>query len=477
MANKTKNIASKAKKSEKPVETPPVEETPVQVVNPNLTKTVLGTSKSGLDPNHRVELMVLADSIYKKDPEATQKYGQLLCDSVNQIVAMGVVAALADEAIYGDSTFALTLKASAYPQLLVAANEMGIKLPELKALALKKDENGEEVVEVKTEEVKVSKEAKAKLKEEHEIQEAGNKGKIELDPKKVAELDEDALVSALKYMLITGPKEHKTIKDTLTTVVDFMRDYRMALADKAEKPADAKDALDERSVFDWLTDAFTYVTPTHLLSGIGRGMVELISVENTPVSAFITLRNALTAKGETDPCWDDQSIADAVRAIVKWKCDSEISEKASLIASCEEALKKAKKGSTEYTTNETFIRNHKKEITNAQNVMLTVLNPSFDVIDDLAELTTDPVVLKLIGRVRNAFFKDTVDKDASEYKNLAEQIQVRAGIIVNMFRESGNQNQNYLESNVSEVIEFSDEEKEENKKAALKAKQEQSKNA
>ena len=121
MAQKNKNITTKkTKKSVKPVEAPveqvvveTVEETktpkekPEEKINPTniTTKNMVGRVNSSLDANHRVDLLNLADDIFRKDPDAERKFTLEIRDSVNAIVAAEVVAAHEEETVYGKSTF------------------------------------------------------------------------------------------------------------------------------------------------------------------------------------------------------------------------------------------------------------------------------------------------------------------------------------------------------------------------------------
>lgn len=470
MAKETKKGAKAPKTTKTPkVEVPPTEET-VVVETTETTgfspQQMIGSTGSSLDANHRVDLIHLMDDVFRKDPNAEKRFTLELRESMNQIVVMGIVASLADEARFGNSTFTAVLSGTAYPQLVVAAHTMGIKLPDIKALEVK--ENG--TVEIPSSEFEnVNEEAAKQMDAEHKIETEGDSGSIELDPVKVAKMDEDALKKALSYILITGPKLKKSVKDTLVSCVDFMRDYRMAQADSAEKPAEVKDKLDSRSVYDWLNDAFSYVKPTHLLSGIGVGMKVLVETEKNGVSAFMILRGSLTDKETGVPCWDDQSIADAARAITKWSCEDSIAKDTEKLNALDPKAKDYKK------TKEGF----ENSIAHYKSIIDDVTNPNFNIIDDMENLleSGNHAVVSMAARIRNAFYPETVKKPASDYKNLYNNIKQRAGIIANMFREPGNFNQNYSEANLSDLVEYTEEEKVELRKSAAEAKKEESKNA
>lgn len=468
MSKKTNPVESKAKKTPKKPTTPPVtvaETEEVIIPTGGVTaKDLAGSTGGKLSPDGRVHLLQLADDIFRKDPNAERRFGIELTESVNHIVAAGVLSSMVDEALYGDSSFTAVLRGSVYPQLVLVAHDMGIKLPDIKALPV--NENGE--VELPSTQIGVTAETKKKVKEEHEIQTKGNAGEIELDPVKVAKLDEEALKNALSYLLITGSKQQKNVKDYLTTCVDFMRAYRMAKADSAEKPAQVKDELDSRSTYEWLMDVFSYIKPTHIASGIGTGMKWLIQDEHCGVSAFLILRKSLTDSNTGEVCWDDQSIADAARAIVEWKCTDIIKGERAKI----EALDKK---SPNYKEN---LKGLEDSIAAFEKVLYEMSNPSFEMIDMLPDLVEsgNETACKMAGRIRLAYYPETKDAPSSNYKNLRENLRQRAGIIANMFRDPGTINQEYSVANLTDLVEYTDEEKEELRKEEAKKKKEESKN-
>lgn len=478
MAQKNKNIATKkTKKSVKPVEAP-VEQTVVETVEEpttpkekpeesanatNITtKNMVGRVNSSLDANHRVDLLNLADDIFRKDPDAERKFTLEIRDSVNAIVAAGVVAALADESVYGTSTFSAVLNHAMYPQLLIAAKEMGVTLPNVKSLPV----NEKEEVILESDKIKVSKDAKKKLQKEHAIEEE----KPELDPVKVADMGEEALKKALQYLLIVGPKK-TNIKNTLVGVVDFMRTYRMTMADKAENVAEAKLKYDGYTVDKWLMDAFSYVKPTFLLHGIGRGLITMASLAKSPVSSFCILRRTFTDPETNKPVWDDQSIADAVKAIVYLVASNAIADEQKNLDALDKKAKDYKDVSEKYKTS---IDHYKK-------ILEYVSNPDFDVISTLVQKMDDekdPTATKIFTHVKDQYYPD---KSRNGYKNLDYDVVQRAGIITNLFITEADRNEDYNEVNIQELVAYTTEEikemREAEAKAKAEAKKEESKNA
>lgn len=434
-------------------------ETTVEQPANDVVKALLNRSKnvSGLDANHRVELNGQIIDLFVKNPDARNQFGDTLCESMTQIAAVGVISAVADEVVNGNSTFALTVKKSSYPALLAAAKDMGIDLPALAALPAP----SEETVQLPSTEIKVSEETAAAVAEEARVATEGDQGKIETDPVKVAHMSEDDLKKALTYILITTYKHQKNVKESLVKAVDFMHDYRIELARQAENSTEAMNKIEDRSMLEWLNEIFSYVKPTIYMKGIGKGMFELINREKSPLSAFLIFRDYLTDKETGKPEWDDQSIADAVYAIVKLICNDNIASE----TAAKDALDKSKKGYRELATK------YEEEIAKNKNVLSYLDNVSFDILDNFLH-NTDNIVASARGRVWKVFFPDAPVNQVPPYKNLYENIEQRAGIVLNLFRAPGSKNQNYNEANITPLEQYTMEEYEAKMEADRKAKAE-----
>lgn len=469
-AKKTTKVANvKAAPEEVPVVETVTAEEPKEVkeeskvtVSQMTTKNMVGTTTSKLDANHRVELLGLADSIFRQDPNAEKKFTLEVRESVNSIVAAGVIASLADEAVYGDSTFSAVLKGAMYPQLVVTAKDMGITLPNIKSLPTDTDGN----VTIESKQIKVSKPAKEQLKEEHAIEEE----KPEIDPVKVAALDEEALKKALNYLLIIGPKK-TNIKNTLVSVVDFMRTYRMTLADKAENTAEAKLKYDNYTVDQWLMDAFSYVKPTFLLHGIGRGLCSMVSLEKGPVSSFTILRKSLTNTDDGKVAWDDQSIADGTKAIIYLVAQSCIESEEKNLEALDKKAKDYKEVSQKY----------KDSIQHYKDILGWIMTPDSDYISGFMKRVDedkDPFAIKLYNRILNEYYPG---KARGGYKNMDYLVTQHLGIICNMFKPEDMKDKTFSVANLAEPVAYTEEEikamREAEAKAAAEKKAEESKNA
>lgn len=453
--NTVKTTAKTEEKKTKTPPTPPVVETPVEEVKAEVItekkitpkditpKNIMSRKDSGLDANHQVELLGLASKFFHDDPNAADKFGHQVVENMNRITAAGIVVALADEAVNGTSLFSAVMNKSAYPMLVAVAKDMGITLPEIKSLELK----GDDEVVVNSSEIKVEETVKEELKDENNTEKKGAEGAIETDPVKVAHMGEDALKEALKYLLVTNLKHSKSIKDALVETVDFMHDYRIELARQAENSTDAMNKYEDRTMYEWLTDIFSYVEPTIHMRGIGQGMWALVEKEHSPLSAFLILRGALTDKETKKPCWDDQSIADTVRAFVELICKNNIEKEKEAIGT----LDPKKKGYRD------LMNAHETQIKRNEEIMKSMIDISFDIVDkyntDFDDEQFKPIMLMAFGRLRKQYYPEC---DLSKhYEGLYENMKIRGGIILNMFRNPGDKNSMYNESNLTEIKEIS----------------------
>ena len=460
------------KKTTTPPKTEAIEEVKTEVIQEVTPKDVtpekvISRKNSGLDANHQVELLGLASKFFHDDPDAVHKYGKDVTDNMNRITAAGIVVALADEAVNGTSFFSAVMNKSAYPMLVSVAKDMGIELPEIKKLEVKDD-----IVTVNSSDIEVSEETKEELKTENIVEKKGSEGSIELDPVKVAHLDENALKEALKYLLVTSLKHSKSIKDALVQTVDFMHDYRIELARQAENSTEAMNKYEDRTMYEWLSDIFYYVKPTTHMKGIGQGMWALVEREHSPLSAFLILRGALTDKETKKACWDDQSIADTVRAFVELICMDNIEKEKVALGE----LDQKKKGYRE------LAKAHEDQIKRNEDVMKSLHDISFTIVDhygdsEFKDEHLKPIMNMAFGRLRKLYYPEcALDK---HYDGIYENMKIRGGIILNLFRAPGEKNSVYGEENLTEVKEVPYVEylkrKEEADKAAAEAKKAASK--
>lgn len=394
---------------------------------------------SGLDANHRVELNGQIIDLFVKNPNAANRFGVQTVEVMTDIAAIGVITAIADETINGNSQFATTMKREAYAKLLTVAENIGVKLPALNALPPAED--GKVTLEAKN--VKVSKDTEKSLKDEKAVVEKAEKKEIEMDPVKVAALDEQALKDALEVILITGlRKNNKSIKDVLVEAVDFMIAYR---SEQYKDNPEKKQEYVESSMYAILNDIFSIVRPVVQLKGIGQGMKRLIENEKSPLSAFVILRDQLLEKKfdaehpdeEIKACWDEQSIADTVKALVELVLDDDEKRFNELLKSDSAKDKAAKEG-------------YENELKRVKEIRENLRNISFDLVkefEDSEKLDEQSVCAKAFTRLMKSYYPKE-SRTPAHYPNLNANLAQRAGNILNLFRNPGDKNQLYCEANI-----------------------------
>lgn len=323
----------------------------------------------------------------------------------------------------------MILENNLYPMLVKAAKENDIDLPDLKLLAnLKTDKNA---VVLKASDIKMSEKTKEAVKKEHDLLKEGDDGKIELDPKKVAHMGEEDAKKALEYILIRDMKQHKNIKDSLVGAVEFMQEYRLELANQAENAGEAREKIAERSMYAILKDLLQYVTPTIHINGFGKGMRDSLANEGAPITAFEILHRNLTDKETHKTAWDDQSIADATRAIIEFICNDRIKTSKEILAELDpkdpnyEAIKKG----------------NEAEIAESERILGMLENISFDIITRLDNPDTPEEEIKIsntaMGRILSMYFPEVDPAERPLWAGLEHNIRQRAGILLNMFCEPG----------------------------------------
>lgn len=444
-----------------------VEETIVEKVKNN-QKNLVSRNNSQLSADGQVNLLGLAAKYFKDDPDAEGKYGKKVVENMNRITAVGIVVAMADQAVNGDSAIGYALRTSptAYKMLSEVASDMGVKIPDIKTLPAPND-NGEIVIPGNK--VKVSESTKEALKEENNLEKKGLNGEIELDPVKVAHMSEEDLKKALKYILITNFKHDRNVKESLVKAVDFMHDYKIEIARQAENSTEAMNSIEDRNMRDWLSEIFSYVEPTVYMKGIGEGMYTLCKNEKSPLSAFLIFRDYLTNKKTGKPEWDDQSIADAVFSIVELMCNNNIAKE----TKAKELLDSKAKDYSE------IVAKYDESINVNKNILEEITNVNFDILDNMIPNKENMTKMSAYGRIWKQYYPECDAAHVPGYKNLKENIVQQGGIILNLFRSAGNKNQNYDPSNLSKIETYSvaeyenlqkkiEEEKKAAKKDALK---------
>lgn len=449
-----------------------VEEAQVVAAAMNPEKILRNSRRGGLSPDATVQALDLAHRVFVEERDPDLQFPKETAIKVNKIVAVGILCTLADHSANGDDSFANVLHTQAYPSLASAAEDLGFKIPDIKALPSGKEEG---TVVLESKDVKIPTETKKQLKKEKEIREGE---KPELDPTKI--VSEEDLKKALEYMFLVHSKR---LPELMTEAIDFMKKFRTAEAERAENTEEAKARFADYNSGDWLDDVFSYVKPTIFFSGIGRGMASVTAIEKNPIHAFVILRDAIKDKQTGEPVLEDSEIAYCVKSIVKWCCNANIESNEKAIENLD-----AKKNKAEIEKCEAQIQHY-------NNILAYITSPTSEEIDNLLENIgtefDEGGSLSAECQAANATFnrlcKTYYGKQLStaDYKNLGENIKQYGYHVINLFRSPGEQIMDCGLSNVSELEERTKEERDamitEAKKAwaerKAKQKEEEAKNA
>jgi hypothetical protein len=462
--NKAPKVPQKAPEVKKPeAKKPEVKNSEVEVAEvvtlPKAAEpsNLMSRKNSGLSPDGQVRLLDLAHRVFVEEKDPDLQFPQKVRVTTNKIVAIGIMCSFADHAATGDNSFAMVLQSQAYPMLSSAAEELGIKLPDIKALPAGKESG---TVMLESSQVKISPETKKKLKEEDKIRKGE---KPEMDPEKLTSAED--VSKALEYMFLSSGG--KRLPELLVESIDFMKKFRMHEASLAENAEEAKARFENYNSGDWLNDVFSYFRPPVFFAGIGKGMATVIAGKKNPIHAFIILRDAIKDPQTKEPVLEDQEIAYCVKSIVKWFCDTCIESNTKAIENLD-----AKKNKAE-------IEKCKSQIKYYNDIIDCLTTPSADEINTLLDnigsdfdeggtLTTEcQNANATLNRICKSYYGKQLA--VADYKNLDTNIQQYGFHIINLFRSPGERLPDCGLSNITELEERSEEEREAAIKEAKKA--------
>lgn len=427
-----------------------------------LQRALAHNNGSHLSSDGQVRLLDLARRAFVEENRTGFAVPTEVQQNMNYVINVGIVTKLAESAVNGDTAFDIVMKSAAYPRLLEVAKGLGVTLPSVKSIEAHTTKEDKKAGNVripagKGSGTKVSPEATDQLKKDKDIQD----NKPELDPTKIT--SEDDLKKALQYLLTI---KNKSVGKTLVDVVDFMRNYRMTEASKANNSTEAMERLDERTTAGWLDDIFRYVTPSFLMGGIGKGMALTFDATGSPVRAFTILRESIKASDEK-PEWCEQDIADAVSCIIRWVSQVSLKKDQKNL----EALGDPKK----YDKNTKAIaEKYNESIQKQQGRITNIMSPNGEFLSTFLDkfYKLDKNAVTLYGVIRRMYYSETLSEEnkSKKYKNLDNLILNKVGYIFNLFRTSDSKIGEYSETDIESPICYTDEELEAMKQEELEVK-------
>ena len=417
------------------------EQRKIEVIDANgLRDALTNPNRSTLDANHQVDLLNGLDRHFMQ-PNAAEKLGlsEETVKSINIVTAHGWVVAMANELAYGKSEFAAKLKSIDLPKIIEAGKSMNI-LFDTKLLPAPDTEGN---VTIPATAVKVSKEAKESLEKE---QKAVAK-KPEVDPTKIT--SEAELKDALLFILADRA-------NTFDKLVDSVAFYRSYLTIQA-KTEDEKKKVENKKDLELLTEIKNLVHDCPLvLSGIGRSMSTFVGSSKSPVSAFCMLRNAAKNRKTGEYRFPDQEIADYTRILVSWANDLNIEKYEKNLKDHEKNLKelsKDKKNNAKGIEDvKERIENCKNSIAHLKEITENLFDPSSESVDTLLEkyAEKDRMAITTFNHVVNGYYEN-IDREKVNMEDLKHNVQQRAGMILNLFRDPTQPILEYCEANLTEM--------------------------
>lgn len=446
--NNKGKVVPPAPETEKVVEPEVINDNKQQKMNvidaEGLRKELMNPSQSTLDANHRVDLLNGLDRHFMQ-PNAAAKLGlsQETVDKVNAFTAHGWVAAAAFEMMYGQSEFATTLRVAQLPAFIEAAADMNIVIDQ-KALPAPSEEG---TVQIPSTAIKPSKEAKEQIKKEHDIMVK----KPEVDPTKID--SEEALKEAILFIMA----DRQNTIEKITDSIDFYRSYLLIQAEKSEKAEEEKKSINGKSNVALFEEISKLVHDCPLvITGIGSKMGMFTGTTKSPISAFCMLRNAAKNRKTGEYALSDQEVADLTRIIVVWTTSLKIEKYKKNIEDHEKNLaelnKNKKANAAGIEDVKAKIESCKNSIEHLEEIISCVTNPSSEVVDTLLDkyAEKDRAAQSIFKQILEGYYLD-VDAEKAEIADIKHNVQQRAGIIVNLFRDATTPLVQYNEANLTEM--------------------------
>lgn len=410
----------------------------------NFVKSVQTTSVEGLDPNRRVDLLRMLHETFRMDVNAAERYHMSpeTIAKINEISAIGQVAALACEITYAKNPFAVRMSLSQLEAIKEVGAAVGVSI-DTKALPAP-DENG--AVEISSEAIKVDKETKEKIKAEEEVRETT----VELDPNKIE--NEEQLILAIKQIMVTRESAFQKINESL----NFYQAYRKIQASKSNDKA-VLEKENNVSRIDLLHDMAKLVGDCPLvMQGVGRYMYQVTATSKSPITAFCMFRNTTKNRKTGVYALSDEEIAEYVRTLVEWTTDAKIAKEEQRISELKKNLEVLKKDEKK---NEKGIKDTEEKIETAthniqhfKDVISYVACPTNEVPANFIEnyLAKDTTAIRTFKSITDSYYDDIVIKEMKQ-DGVRHNVEQLAGIITNMFRDPTARLEEYSKANLVDL--------------------------
>lgn len=381
----------------------------------------VGSSSSSLDG--KAMLAYVMHERYGKNEELRKHYPELhqdLCRNIDVVVLLAMVDVRQDLLNRGETgQLKLNVSPDQIMPLQSMANMLGIELAPAKALP---GGDGSQL-EIDFTESKIPEEL---------AKDAGKKveEKPELDPKKIE--TEDDVKKALEFLL----RSEKNVATALVNTVEWYRTMRMT----KEENAEAKLAMDDKSVEDWMKEIFSITEPISLIKGLGRTVYLYTSQLGSPVFAHSLLHNYISKTG-----WSEEQIASVLKTLIQENFRLKLKDDENAKPEEDKALR-AIIGNlgTDYINN-LF-----------ENANMNLDGVAEDKKTELENIQKD--AKKVLGAVRTNYF-------SKDHTPTNEELRMCIGQIINLYRDPANRLAEYCQNSITspEVKEYPENVKDEKK--------------
>lgn len=457
MAKETKKSAAKSAAQQAAAQQAPASNAApkVEVKTPEI--------KKGLSPDAKAQYLASVQTERAFMMNNAEKPSAVLIDGLSQIAQATILDIALTELAAGSATgYIIAGNEKNYNIFCAMALENGVTLPSFKSLPAPSKEDLARVglagidgqaklLTVSTE--NVSKETIEKKKQEKKVAESA---KTTENPAEIE--NEEQLKASLTALLVKPITQGTDRPDArVQRTIKFYRGYLTIQANKKENKAEEINKVKNMSRQEMLNSIAEIVGPCPFaLTGTAYFLRKRTAETGSPISAFCLYRRS--AVPESNGTIDDAYLADVVRILLIWSCNSQIAEAKETIAAMERQMKK-ETGSAK-TASETVIRAKNMIIAELNDVIAKITNPSLDIVDSLIDNykseKTDSEEYKLahriVSNIMDTYYPEYKDKNLDEDVML-KNVQQRAGIIVNMFRDPLAQSPNYAEANITDMVE------------------------
>lgn len=345
------------------------------------------------------------------------------------------------------------------------AKERGVNLPDFKSLPAPTKEQLEQAglsgvdanqaALVVIDNKNVSKEAKDKKKKEKAIE-----NKKPLDPSKIE--NEAELKDQLTRCFLTSEAPVLRVQKA----IDFYNSYLTIQAKDSEEELKKVKAMTRTELLRKVTEIVGECT--FAMCGIAHFLNKAANETKGPVAPFCLYRRASNSAGERATA-DDSFIADMVKILIIWACNSKIAEYRHMIATNKRNIEKLGSDKAAVMTEKAAMKANESEIVGLEGIIKCVSEPTFDVADNLeADYDAEEgsskhtIAHRLVSNIIDTYYKGTDPKSVTK-ESLLKVAKYHIGTIINMFADPLSRSIVYKDMQKPELVKVEEKPEEESK--------------